>query len=403
MRERLLFSLPGGALVLAAAVAVVSGAVEASWSGPLETYVPVVLLLGGLLGLGFRRGRVVLASLAIATAYLGLRHFAGNGVATGDASGFALHVTAFLLPLNLAALAATRERGAFTVATVVHALAIVGQAPLAGFLWLSYHPGVVGFLAHPVSAEWRSWFRVPLPALVAFALALWVAVAALIIRPDPIQAGLLWSLVASFLALQAGGSSAPTGLLLGLACGVVVVALIQAILALAFRDSLTGLPNRRALEEALARAEGPCAAAMVDVDHFKSFNDRWGHQIGDQVLRMVASKVGRVQGGGRPFRYGGEEFAVLFPGRTLKEALPYLEAVRREIEAARFAIRGGDRPAKRPRTTPPRAAKTQLLSVTVSIGAAHRPDRHTSATDLLRAADGALYRAKNTGRNRLGT
>ena len=312
-------------------------------------------------------------------------------------------MTTFLLPLNLAVLAAIRERGAFTMATVLHALAIVGQALVAGFVWLSYHPGLVSVLAHPVSAEWRAWFRVPLPALVAFALALWVAGAALVIRPEPIQAGLLWSMVAAFLAFQAGGSAAPTELLLGVACGVIVVALIQAILALAFRDTLTGLPNRRALEEALARAEGPCAAAMIDVDHFKSFNDRWGHQIGDQVLRMVASKVGRVQGGGRSFRYGGEEFAVLFPGKTLKEALPYLDAVRREIEAARFAVRSGDRPAKRPRNPAPRATKTQSLSVTVSIGAAHRSDRYTSATDLVHAADGALYRAKNAGRNRLST
>jgi diguanylate cyclase (GGDEF)-like protein len=403
MRERLSTTLPGGVLVLAAVLAVASGIVDDAWVGPLVTYMPVVLLMGALLGLGFRRGRVALASLAIATAYVSLHHLAASSAAAGEAGRFAWHAAAFLLPLNLAVLAAIRERGVFALATLAHTLAIVGQALLVWFLWLSYHPGLVDFLARPVSAEWRDWFRLPLPALVAFVLAIWVAVAALVIRPDPVQAGIMWALVAAFAAFQIGSLSAPAVLMLGAACGVIAVALVQAVLALAFRDTLTGLPNRRALEEALARTDGPCAAAMIDVDHFKGFNDRWGHSIGDQVLRMVASKVGRVQGGGRSFRYGGEEFAVLFPGKTTKEALPYLEAVRREIEQARFAVRAPDRPTKRPRTPAPLSSRTPALAVTVSIGAAHRSNRETSLAELMRAADSALYRAKNSGRNKLST
>jgi len=69
--------------------------------------------------------------------------------------------------------------------------------------------------------------------------------------------------------------------------------------------------------------------AMLDVDHFKSFNDTYGHDVGDQVLKMVAAKINGVKGGGKPFRYGGEEFTVIFPRRRLAEAIPHLEEVRK--------------------------------------------------------------------------
>ena len=83
---------------------------------------------------------------------------------------------------------------------------------------------------------------------------------------------------------------------------------------MAYDDELTGLPARRALNEALTRLRGVYTVAMVDIDHFKRFNDEHGHDVGDQLLRMVGARVGEVRGGGRAFRYGGEEFAVLFPG-----------------------------------------------------------------------------------------
>ena len=82
------------------------------------------------------------------------------------------------------------------------------------------------------------------------------------------------------------------------------------------------------------------AIAMADVDHFKSFNDTWGHELGDQVLKLIAGKLERVGGGGRAYRYGGEEFAILFPGKDLREAWPHLEAVRQDIAGYRLAIRG---------------------------------------------------------------
>ena len=170
---------------------------------------------------------------------------------------------------------------------------------------------------------------------------------------------------------------------------------------MAYHDELTGLPGRRALTEALLRVGGRYAVAMVDVDHFKRFNDTYGHQVGDQVLRMVAAKLDRVGGGGRSFRYGGEEFAILFPNASAADAFPHIETLRKTIEATRFALRGPGRPRKKPATARPRPTSRKEVSVTVSVGLAERDGRKTNAQQVIAAADKALYRAKGSGRNRV--
>ena len=119
---------------------------------------------------------------------------------------------------------------------------------------------------------------------------------------------------------------------------------------LAFRDALTGLPGRRALEEAFRRIGRPYVLAMVDVDHFKRFNDTYGHDAGDEALRMVGAELSRVEMGGRAFRYGGEEFTILFAGKTLEEVEDAIESVRERIAKRPFAIRNQDRPPEKAET-----------------------------------------------------
>ena len=173
----------------------------------------------------------------------------------------------------------------------------------------------------------------------------------------------------------------------------------------ALTDPLTGLPGRRALEERMRGLGSRFALAMVDVDHFKKFNDTHGHDIGDQVLKLVGARLGEVGGGGIAYRYGGEEFSVLFPRAKLNDALPHLEALRASIEGYRMAVRSSDRPKLAEHGTKRRGegAAEQSLSVTVSIGAcAPRKDVRTPA-QVIKAADEALYRAKQGGRNRVST
>jgi diguanylate cyclase (GGDEF)-like protein len=173
---------------------------------------------------------------------------------------------------------------------------------------------------------------------------------------------------------------------------------------MAFRDELTGLPGRRALNERLQRMGRVYTLAMADVDNFKAFNDTHGHDVGDQVLRMVAAQLRRVPGGGRAYRYGGEEFTLVFPGKTAAESMPHLESVRRSIEAYQMRLR--DKPVR------PKADQIGLrrrggrdarnarpLRVTVSIGVAERSDALRAPDAVIKAADQALYKAKDEGRN----
>ena len=182
---------------------------------------------------------------------------------------------------------------------------------------------------------------------------------------------------------------------------ILVAAVIEDSYGMAFRDELTGLPARRALNETLQKVGRRYTVAMVDIDHFKKFNDRYGHDVGDQVLKMVASRLAKVNGRGRAFRYGGEEFTVLFPGKGVKEALPHLEELREAVAGAGFTLRHHHRPSRKPKGKPAKKKGDQKLSVTVSIGAAERQGDRNQPALVVKSADQALYRAKRGGRNRV--
>jgi GGDEF domain-containing protein len=142
---------------------------------------------------------------------------------------------------------------------------------------------------------------------------------------------------------------------------------------------------------------------MIDVDHFKQFNDTHGHDVGDQVLKLVGGQLAFVEGGGRAYRYGGEEFSVLFASGSVREALPHLEKVRKAIEGYGMAVRRDDRPRDRKAGTVRRGQGEveTVLSVTVSIGVAGSDAKRATPDQVIRAADEALYRAKQGGRNRV--
>jgi two-component system cell cycle response regulator len=159
---------------------------------------------------------------------------------------------------------------------------------------------------------------------------------------------------------------------------------------MALTDPLTGFYNQRYLMRHLTglmstNIANGVAVMMIDVDHFKQVNDRWGHPVGDRALKAVADTLrGRIRLFDSIARYGGEEFAVVMPGTGLQEATSVAERLRISIEELRFAPEPGVNHA-----------------LTVSIGVAAVDAGDWTPQRLLRDADAALYEAKRSGRNRV--
>jgi len=353
---------------------------------------------GMLLGWRFHRRQLVLALLVLFIADRLLVHVARASAPAGSPGRVVFTCVALLLPLDLTALAwmtegstrGLRRRwlvGALGVQPLV--VALVARPELAP---------VAAVLERRLVGEGGSWTLVSQPAILAFVAALGLIVGGLFFRQTIVQSSLAWAVVATFLALHASVPPDSTAYLTTAGL-ILVISLIETSHRMAYDDPLTGLPGRRALDEALLRLGGQYAIAMVDIDHFKRFNDEHGHDAGDQLLRMLATKLTGIEGGGRPFRYGGEEFAVLFPGASSEGALPHLERLRQTIERAPFTLRSRNRPPTKP-TTPPPAGRRRRVAVTVSIGVAEPRAGGSEPGEVVKAADAALYRAKHAGRNR---
>ena len=158
-------------------------------------------------------------------------------------------------------------------------------------------------------------------------------------------------------------------------------------------DALTGLFNRRHLEQLLdrelefaGRSQHPLSIVMLDLDHFKAINDHYGHPAGDAVLAGVAGVLrARLRSYDSPCRYGGDELLVVVPGAGAAEAKIVAESLRVQISLTRF-----------------NDGLRELPPLTASLGVATYPEHGQTAEELKRSADAALYAAKAAGRNRVG-
>ncbi len=169
-----------------------------------------------------------------------------------------------------------------------------------------------------------------------------------------------------------------------------------------YLDELTGIPNRRALNEKLGVLRNNYTIAMIDIDHFKRFNDTFGHEQGDSVLRFVAKHFSFPQNG-EVYRYGGEELCIIFEGLNAAQSLAVVETLRDGLARRDFYIRASKKTRESTSRKDRKAGvpKGTKVQVTVSIGVAEPRDPHQRPEDVISFADQALYKAKQRGRNRV--
>ena len=366
----------------------------------------LVLLLGGAYCTVYRRQRELFLMVTVYIAYFLLDtqtdYYRDHGKVRDDAA-VVFHLCCLLLPLMFCLFAVWQERTHLFQDMVARFAVLLAVGGVALGLEQSFPEPLLGWLAAirwpALHGQWMSLIQLAYPVFLASFILL---VVQYLRNPRPLHAaqvvgliGIFWMLPKTFIL----------PFTLNIMCSQVMLMIAAAVsheaYQMAFRDELTGLPGRRALNERMQRLGRNYVLAMTDVDHFKKFNDTHGHDVGDQVLRLVASKLSKVTGGGRAYRYGGEEFALVFAAKTLEECLPHLEVVREAIATYNIQLRNQESRPQDDQSGRQRrgASASSSVSVTISIGAAERLPEHRSPEEVLKSADQALYNAKGAGRN----
>ena len=389
---------------------------------PLMPY--IVLALGFAMGWRYANAGMILGSIALALSFYGLNFFHSPGLPREVMMHQSLtDALSFLLPLNLALFSVLIKRRIFTSIGVLTVILLAVQI-LAVFIlchphnYISLQVSTTIRSLSPLAADKLSdlsrWLGATLAqgslfninrmsdaVAAAFGLAL-LGVALQFIKSKDIRTcGFFFAIVAVLLGVVYK-SSEPAIIFYFMAAGLIlVVTTIEASFCMAYIDELTGLPGRRSLNETLLNLGKKYTIAMVDVDRFKKFNDTYGHKTGDQVLKMIAARLGRISGGARSFRYGGEEFTAIFTGKSIEDAVSHVENFRKAIETAPFDVRGSERGKNNPTNRGIRSGfSRKQVKVTVSIGLASPVGPATNPEKVIKAADKMLYRAKKNGRNR---
>lgn len=408
-RLLLLLAVPAGVLALAFLFWQWLDRLPAPLLAPLPFLPEWVALIGMTLAGAFNRSRMLFLLAIVVLMQIGIHRVLPLGAEGRFDPDAVYQALCLLIPINFVVFASLAERGLVTWRGMLRFAFLAIQIGLVAWL-AAVRPAWLHALAALRPELSLGGLETPIPslALFLFVLASLLLLARLLIHRSTLEAAFLGALMACAAALHVAADLWAASVFATAAGIIAVVAIIQDSHQMAYRDELTELPARRALKEDMLKLGGQYVIAMVDVDHFKRFNDCYGHDAGDQVLRMVASRLARVSGGGRAYRYGGEEFALVFSGKALHEALPSLEALCRSMASTRFTLRSKNRPKNKPtqagageQAGVSQQGQSKHVALTVSIGSAERNEHHDTPAEVLKAADRSLYWAKKLGRNRV--
>jgi GGDEF domain-containing protein len=381
--------------------------VGAGWFAALPS---VLMGASFILGIMFRQTRISALSLIwLGLTARGSQHF--GGALPDAAAGDFVFVASLLLPVLSICLFLMAERRAFSARGIVRFY--LALASLGVLYWLPglerFHEFVISLPPWLVGAYAPEAFNL---APVSGVLLLAAAGAMLSLeRPESPALGYMFTalLVVGVVTLNAPMSAWPGGdstlTVYRCMCLAVGGLLLWCVLDGAWRhayvDELTQMPGRRPMNHHFASLGRDYALAVVDLDRFKRVNDKYGHDVGDQVLRFVAGSIRSVKRA-TAYRFGGEEFVVVFAGRAAEDSYEIMESLRKQIAKRPFLLRDASRPKRRPKPRQVRSKRKEVqLKLTVSIGVASSTDSEQEPDVILGLADKALYRAKRSGRNRV--
>ncbi|MGS0694890.1 GGDEF domain-containing protein [Shewanella sp. 0m-4] len=362
------------------------------WQGRIEQLPFWLLPAGIVIALQFNRSRLAYLALLMLAYYL-----CSSGVFFGKLA-VSQHSDLLLLggAFTITWFAFIKDRGLLSPHSLVRGLGII-LSFLVAFVWIwantQFKTELDSYLIEPLNVDIRIQSPLYLCVALVFIRGVW-------------QANLVNTSIFITLVLWAIHFISPALLPQSISMTALATIYILTVLTdsyfLAYRDELTGLASRRALYNLVLSLGRKYSVAMLDIDHFKKFNDTYGHDVGDQVLKLVSSKIGGVRGGGKAFRYGGEEFTIIFPRKDASSTLDYLEEVREAIEEYDIVLRDEKRKSQSKATRGKAQQKTKMVSVTISIGVAeHQSGENFEQT--MKRADVALYKAKKKGRNQVCT
>jgi diguanylate cyclase (GGDEF)-like protein len=381
-----------------------SSGFNANWFNAVTTGMPfIMLLVAVLLSLKFNHSRYAILSILIGIIYA----FSQGYIPTFNSDYLLAGYT--LVTINLFVLSFCQDRSLFTIHGLYKIMTIGLQL---SFVWV-FITNYSELFAQFIFADFltlpfmdKSQFGNPDFLLITFFVVLLGHASISIKINSSIQATFFGCQLALLLILSEIPVPNMNSIVAAAGFLLIILSIVMNLYDMAYMDDLTKLPSRRHLNQSLMSLGNNFVIAMLDIDHFKKFNDTHGHDIGDEVLKMVAMKIGGVTGGGNPFRYGGEEFTVIFPGKSLEEVEFHLNTLRDSIEQYTMVVRDAkrskkdDKPAKKDRVARSKNdPSNKKLSVTISIGYASRSDDYTTPEQVIKAADEALYRAKGNGRN----
>ena len=309
---------------------------------------------------------------------------------------------AIFIPLNFLIFEAWKAPRKLSFSKFGHIILVVGEISvlywaienipniISPWLYLSFIPPIILVSDH-----------IPHLAIVLFIATLVLQSIKISMYQDAVDSAIFITIIALFIDMYYLNLPSIHFLIFSAIGIMICFSIIQESFNMAFIDPLTRLPSRRAMNNELKTLGKHYAIAMLDIDHFKKINDRYGHDVGDQVLRKLGKHLRHLTGDGHVSRYGGEEFAIIFSGKSLNEAKIHLEILRETIANTKFSIRNKNRPKKIPPSKSRTNSHHDEINITVSIGIAERNRLNRNTEDVQKEADMALYKAKKSGRNKI--